>query len=106
MRCRASRPLQHASRPLDEYAARVREAFGQLAANGTAMEIEFRFVERIASGEYASERGRYRLSVTPPGAETRLHFAEFHTIARKREGVWRIVMDHDHSHDGVRDQWV
>jgi len=82
---------------LDDYAARVREAFARLAADRTALEIDFRFVERIAAGDRASERGVYRLAVTPPGAETHLHFAKFHTIARKRQGSWRIALDHDHS---------
>jgi len=85
---------------LDDYAARVRPAFAQLAAKGAVMDIDFRFTERIAAGGNASERGVYRLAVTPPGEEPRLHFAEFRTVARKHEGTWRIVLDHDHSDHG------
>jgi uncharacterized protein (TIGR02246 family) len=85
---------------LDDYAARVRPAFTQLAAASTLMDIDFRFTERIAAGDNASERGIYCLSVTPPGAEPHRHFAEFHTVARKHDGTWRIIHDHDHSDSG------
>lgn len=82
---------------LDDYAGRVRPAFDRLAADQAALEIDFRFVERIASGDRASERGIYRLAVTMPGAEPQVHFAKFHTVARKQQGSWRIILDHDHS---------
>jgi hypothetical protein len=39
---------------LDDYAARVRPAFTRLAATSTLMDIDFRFTERIAAGNYAA----------------------------------------------------
>lgn len=57
--------------------------------------ISFRFFERIAGEDLASERGIYRFTVDP-GLETERHFyGQFHVLHRKSNGVWKIILDYD-----------
>jgi ketosteroid isomerase-like protein len=85
------------------YGVRTREFFTMVGGRGDVIDIAFRFVERIADGDTASERGVYRLEGTPPGEATRVMFGRFHTIARKRDGVWRILFDYDSDEGGTVD---
>jgi hypothetical protein len=68
--------LRELNRDIADYAAWVRRAFAQLA-EGTLLDIDFRFTERFATGGNAIERGVYHLAVTPPRAEPRLQLAGF-----------------------------
>lgn len=86
--------LSTLNRDLDDHAARVRRAFAQLATEGTLVDIGFRFTERIAAGGNAIERAVYRVAMTPPGAEPRLHFAEFPYHGRRTR---RHLADHPRS---------
>jgi ketosteroid isomerase-like protein len=78
-----------------EYAGQMREFFAMVAARGDRIGIEFRFHERIASGDLASERGVFRMSVVPADGELRTRYGRFHTVARKADGRWRFVVDYD-----------
>lgn len=78
-----------------EYAGQMREFFAMVAARGDRIGIEFRFHERIASGDLASERGLFRLSVVPADGELRTRYGRFHTVARKADGRWRFGVDYD-----------
>src|SRR5690242_1233301 len=84
----------------DEYAAQMREFFAKVAERGDRISIEFRFHERIAAGDLASERGLLRLSVTSAGEPPRTLYGRFHTYARKTDGRWRFAADYDTS-DGA-----
>lgn len=83
-----------------EYAAQTRQWFDELTTNGISSGIEFRFVERLASGDLASERGVYRISATRVGDE-RVFYGRFHTFSRKVGGRWRIAVDYDSDEDGT-----
>jgi ketosteroid isomerase-like protein len=85
----------------EEYAVRLREWFQWVAVQEGGLDIQFRFTERHASADAASERGVYRLTLTYPDADERVWFGRFHTISRKRRGVWRIVLDYDSDEDGT-----
>jgi ketosteroid isomerase-like protein len=85
----------------EEYAVRLREWFQWVAVQEGRLDIRFRFLERHASADASSERGVYRLSLTYPDADERLWYGRFHTISRKRNGVWRIAMDYDSDEDGT-----
>jgi ketosteroid isomerase-like protein len=85
----------------DEYAGRLREWFQWVAVQEGSLDIRFRFTERHASADAASERGVYRLALGYPDADERLWYGRFHTICRKRDGVWRIVLDYDSDEDGT-----
>ena len=80
---------------LDEYGSEVREAFTTLAGRGVTMAIGFRFVERIASDERASERGVFRLSLTTPDGMDLVRYGRFHTVARRTDAGWRLAVDYD-----------
>jgi ketosteroid isomerase-like protein len=85
----------------DEYAARLREWFRWVAVQEGSLDIRFRFLERYAGEDAASERGVYRLSLTYPDADERLWFGKFHTICRKVGGRWRIALDYDSDEGGT-----
>jgi hypothetical protein len=57
---------------------------------GTALAIDFRFVERLAAGGLASERGVYRIQ-----AGDDVFYGRFHTFCRQVDGVWKIAVDYD-----------
>jgi uncharacterized protein (TIGR02246 family) len=62
---------------------------------GGTVTIAFRFHERIAAGVLASERGVFRLTVTPAGGTARVRYGLFHTYARRTDGRWLFVADYD-----------
>ncbi len=84
-----------------DYAARLREWFQWVDVQEGTLDIRFRFLERHASDDIASERGVYRLSLTYPDAEERVWYGRFHTISRKRGDTWRIAVDYDSDEDGT-----
>ena len=79
----------------DGYARQMREFFAMVAARGDRIGIEFRFHERIAAGDVASERGLFRMSVAVADGERRIRYGRFHTVARKADGRWRFAIDYD-----------
>lgn len=86
---------------LDEYGAGVRQGVARRVADSTGITIDFTFFERIAGEETASERGVYRLTVTPKVGEARQYYGKFHVFHRKVEGVWKIAVDYDSNEDGA-----
>jgi ketosteroid isomerase-like protein len=86
---------------LDEYAGRLREWFQWVAVQEGSLDIRFHFLERHANDDIASERGVYRLALTYPEADERVWYGKFHTVSRKRGGVWRIVLDYDSDEGGT-----
>jgi len=85
----------------DRYAAETAAWFSTCAERGDVLDIEFRFTERIAAGDLASERGVFRITATRPGADKLVFHSQFHTFARKTGGRWRIVADYDTNEDGA-----
>jgi uncharacterized protein (TIGR02246 family) len=85
------------------YAEGVRKGFEKRRAEGSKAEIAFRFLERIASDEAASERGIFRLTVTSAKGEARRFHGKFHVFERKVDGVWRIAVDYDSNEGGTID---
>jgi ketosteroid isomerase-like protein len=79
----------------DGYATDLRAFFAMVAGRGDRIGIGFRFHERMAAGDLASERGLFRLSVVPAEGEPRARYGRFHTCARKSDGRWRFVVDYD-----------
>jgi ketosteroid isomerase-like protein len=90
----------------DEYAAQMRAFFAMVAERGDRIGIEFRFQERIAAGEHASERGLFRLSVAPADGDPRERYGRFHTIARRVDGRWRFAVDYDTAEDADADAFA
>lgn len=74
----------------DEVAAETRPWFTGAAERGLALGIEFRFVERLATGGLACERGHYRIT-----AGDDVFLGRFHTFSRHTGARWQITADHD-----------
>src|SRR5689334_339213 len=88
---------------LDDYAARTRASFADMAGRGIRVGIGFRFTERIASASRASERGVFRLSGDGPKGPLPELYGRFHTIARRGDDGWRLVVDYEYPDDGTVD---
>jgi uncharacterized protein (TIGR02246 family) len=84
----------------DGFAAQMREFFAMVAGYGDTIAIDFRFHERLVGADLASERGVYRLVVTPAAGERRTRYGVFHTYARRADGTWRFAADYD-TRDGA-----
>lgn len=78
--------------------------FKRLAERDVRPAIRFRFLERIAGAEAASERGIYEFTATDAKGEVRRFYGKFHVIARKEEGRWKIAVDYDSSEGGTIDE--
>lgn len=89
---------------LTQYSEGVRRSFQQWKERGGKVDIQFRFLERMASDQAASERGIYQLSFTPTEGEARKFYGKFHVFSRKEEGVWKILVDYDSEEGGTIDE--
>lgn len=84
-----------------EYATQTEQWFADLTERGDDIGIEFRFDERIASGDLASERGMYRITATRATGEQRVFYGRFHTFSRRIGDGWRIAVDYDSNEGGT-----
>jgi ketosteroid isomerase-like protein len=82
---------------LNQYSVDIRDSFARMAAGGITVDVAFRFTERIASSERASERGIFRVSATKPDGPGPVFHSRFHTIARYMSQRWRFVVDYESS---------
>lgn len=83
-----------------DWAAHTRALWKSMTERGRRAEISFRFIERLAAADAASERGVYALTLHgAPGGPRSFH-GQFHVISRKEGGRWRIVVDYDSSEGG------
>jgi ketosteroid isomerase-like protein len=80
---------------LTEYSGQIENWFAELADRGSTVTIAFRFVERIASRDVASERGIFRIVSKRSESDERTFYGRFHTCARRTGGRWRICFDYD-----------
>lgn len=81
----------------DQWAAGTRGMFKALAERGGKLRIRFRFLERIANAESASERGIYETTHLDAKGGTRKSYGKFHVISRREDGRWKILVDYDSS---------
>jgi len=82
---------------LVEYGEMSRPIFGKLVDRGDTADIRFRFSERLASADLASERGYYRMAiaVSEPEPHELVFVGQFHTIARLTDKGWRLSVDYE-----------
>ncbi|MGW6933858.1 YybH family protein [Lentzea sp. NPDC054927] len=78
-----------------DYSDQIGKWFAELADRGSSVTISFRFVERIASNDLASERGIFQIVSTRADGDGRTFYGRFHTYARRTDGRWRICVDYD-----------
>ncbi|MET9628064.1 nuclear transport factor 2 family protein [Lentzea sp. NPDC006480] len=91
---RAGGPAKQVSGFAD-YSAQLEKWFTELADRGSSVTIAFRFVERIASKDLASERGIFHIVSKRADGDERAFYGRFHTYARRTDGRWRICSDYD-----------
>lgn len=91
-------------RTLEEYADGVRRSFAIWAERQLTIDLQFRFLERIAKGAQASERGIYQFVLTGPDGKVQRFYGQFHTFARKVDGRWRFAVDYDSNEGGTIDE--
>ena len=59
--------------------------------------ISFRFTERIANSDKASERGVYKLTVNLNSPTETYYYGKFHVFLTKSKESWKIQIDYDSS---------
>lgn len=78
-----------------DYSDQIEEWFAELAHRESTVTISFRFVERIASTNLASERGIFKIVSKRADGDERTFYGRFHTYARRIDERWRICVDYD-----------
>ncbi|MGW6447952.1 YybH family protein [Lentzea sp. NPDC055074] len=91
---RAGGPAKQVTR-FSEYADQTEKWFAELADRGSSVTVSFRFVERIATDDVASERGIFQLVSTRADGDGRTFYGRFHTYSRRTDGRWRICVHYD-----------
>jgi ketosteroid isomerase-like protein len=78
-----------------DYSDQIEKWFADLGDRGSSVTISFRFVERIAMNDLASERGIFQIVSKRPDGDERTFYGRFHTYARRTDGRWRLCVDYD-----------
>jgi ketosteroid isomerase-like protein len=86
---------------LKTYTQEVDKFFENIRVGKAKIAIQFRFLERIANAETASERGIYEFSFTSEKGETQKSYGKFHVFLRKEKGKWKIAIDYDSNENGT-----
>lgn len=81
----------------DEYYKQSKVANTNRKSDGTALDIQLRFTERIAQGNKSIEVGIYKTTVTRKGEAPQSFYGRFHVVERKENGKWKILVDTDSS---------
>lgn len=69
-----------------DYSDQIEKWFGELTDRGSSVTISFRFVERIASNDLASERGIFQIGSKRADGDERTFYGRFHTYAHRTDG--------------------
>ena len=80
---------------IEQWMNGTRNMFRVFGERGSKAAIQFRFLERFANAETASERGIYEFASVNSQGETRKSYGKFHVISRKEDGKWKILVDYD-----------
>ena len=78
----------------ETYVDDTRSMMASYKDRGTRLTMEVRFEDRITDGRFASERGITKVVFAPKEGEARTFYGRFHTVSRKENGVWRILVDY------------
>ena len=69
--------------------------FKRAKLEGYKQSIRLRFEKRIVTGDKAFEMGYYEVKITRPDKSKSTHYARFHVMLRKENGIWKITQDWD-----------
>lgn len=86
---------------LEKYAENSRAGFKRGKEAGFKTQIHFTFLERIASEEFASERGFYHYHSDNGKGESYDGYGKFHVVERFENGRWKILFDYDSNENGT-----
>ncbi|MBC7775764.1 MAG: hypothetical protein H7246_10030, partial [Phycisphaerae bacterium] len=89
---------------LKKYAEKSRAGFQRGKERGFKTQIRFAFIERIASAEFASERGIFHYHSYNGKGETYNGYGKFHVVERLEQGHWKILFDYDSNENGTIDK--
>lgn len=84
----------------DEYYRQTKRGNDLTRKNKTKIDIELRFIERIAQGDRAVETGIYKTTYTELSGKSMSIYGKFLVILRKENGKWKILVDTDSSENG------
>lgn len=87
----------------DFYAEDSARAMRGLREAGVRLQLEIRFEQRLADGEYASERGVMRTRRIDADGRERTSHSRFHAISRREDGRWRVLTEYRWSVDPASD---
>lgn len=85
------------------YAEDSTRAMRSLREAGVRLQLEIRFEQRLADGEYASERGVMRTRRTDADGRERTSHSRFHAISRREQGRWRVLTEYRWNVDPASD---
>lgn len=68
--------------------------------NAVTRQIEFSFLERVAKDDTAFEVGYYKVT-NVRGGEKRSFYGIFTVVMKKKNGIWKILLDSDTSNQGT-----
>ena len=83
----------------EEYAKSMRESAERNKTRQARRSIDFSFLERIHTEDYAYEIGYYRVR-SASGGQEHVSYGKFHVVLRKVDTKWKILVDSDTSRDG------
>lgn len=86
----------------DAYRQDTEQNMAGARQRGARRQIELRFTERFANGNYAYETGYYKVSTRYEENEHYDFYGKFHVVLRKDNDRWKIMLDSDtaQSQDG------
>lgn len=87
----------------DYYAEDSSRAMRGLREAGVRLHLEIRFEQRLADGDYASERGIMRTLRTDADGRERTSHSRFHAISRREDGRWRVLTEYRWNLDPASD---
>ncbi len=88
----------------EQYFGKSAESFKKSKEAGNQSQIQFRFLERFANAEFASERGIYYYYSKNKEGKERKGYGKFHVFMRKIGGSWKIIVDYDSNENNTIDE--
>jgi ketosteroid isomerase-like protein len=83
------------------YSEQMKAGMARAKERGMKAALDFRFIQRSASAEAASERGVYQFTMVNDKGEKQFYYGKFHVFSRKESGRWKILVDYDSSEGGT-----
>lgn len=93
-----------ASQPISSALAGWRQLFVDTAAGRASAGVTFRFTQRLNDSTTAHETGLFQYRFAPRGGVEQVATVHFTALLVKRDGGWRMLMEHQKS-PGTEEEW-